>query len=114
VFGDEDLAQPTASVRPQNAETLSRGGRGANRARSRGMDVLSATCSGDQGQACLYAGVGDLLQFLPCRTDRADGGEALLDVVVVELEVFLDQCFQQDMSVGCQRLLFHEDLAQRL
>jgi hypothetical protein len=103
-------------VRPQDAETQPRRRGHADRGRlAGGKRVLVArVVFGDMGHAGLQVRVGNLLEFLTQRADRADRAQTLLGVAPVLLEVLLNQALQQGAPLGRQRLLLQEDLSQRL
>ena len=111
-----DLAQPALGVRPQDAETQAAGGRLAHRRRRVGpvRVLISLARRGDVNQARLHVGVGDALQVILGGAQRTDRGQALLRIVTVLLEVFLDQRLQQGVVRRRRGRLVAQYLAERL
>ena len=116
VLGDEHLAQPAAGVRPQDAVAAGRrrGRPGvderAGRPRLR-RRAGAATCL----SVCLHVGVGERRQRpVQGRLDRRQRRQALLRVVAVLLEVFLDQGVEQLQPGRRQVAVVAQEVAERL
>jgi hypothetical protein len=58
--------------------------------------------------------IGDLFKLLSHRADGAHGGQALLGIAPVNLQVQLDNTVQLVSCSHGQRSLFHQDLAKGL
>jgi hypothetical protein len=62
----------------------------------------------------LQVRIGDLTELLANRRGGRYGGQALLRIVVVRLEVFGDQGVQQGRAFGRQGAALYEDFAERV
>jgi hypothetical protein len=112
VVGHKHFAQAAAGVRTQDAEPQAAGSGRAHAGGAGGKRVVVVPDGGrDVGQAGLQVGVDDLLQLVADRGQRADGGQALLGIVVVPGQVPRDQGGQQLVLLGRERLVVEQDLA---
>jgi hypothetical protein len=84
---DEDGAQTTAGVRPEDTEPLAVAGGRAHGIRGGavgvGLAILLGRSGSDMTQGALDVGVAELSQALSSRTADRDGRQTLLDVTVL-------------------------------
>ena len=102
VTGDVNGPQAACPVEPQDAEPHAGGRGGAGRAGTLARGVLDRMLvrPGGAGEVGLQLGVGDLLQILAGRTERAECGQALSGVAAVPLEVLADQGLEEGVGLG--------------
>jgi hypothetical protein len=111
VAGHEDLAQAAPGVRPQDAKAGKRAGGIANDLGGGGIGIELRAVRGDMHQAGLHVRVGDLLEVLAYRVDRADRGQAPLRIVAVLFQMFEHHRFQQTVFLLGQSVLLLKELS---
>ncbi len=112
VDGDEDGPQAPLGVRPQDAEPLASARRGADRHRGRG--VLARRVRADERDAPREVGIAQRGELFPGRRPDGDGGQGLLGVAAVQLELLLRHAGEERAALGVDRALFDEDLGEGL
>ena len=115
VVGDVDGAQAAGSVQPQDAEPHAVGGGGAGRAgmEGRGVRVRTVVVPGNSGETGLQLGVGDPLQIVADRTQRAERGQALFGIAAMHLKVLAGQGLDQGVGLGVNGAALEQDPSQR-
>src|SRR6185369_7866720 len=107
-LGHEDFSQPALSMGPQDSKSQARGGLARSRWLAGGVRVFLAAWT-DMDQTGLNVGVGDPFEFVPSRADRTEGGEALLGVLSVQLQMPPEQRFEHLPVLAAQRPLVQQD-----